>query len=347
MVVFRINQCRYCLGGYCENEDVRTVAVANTEFERTPFAQHFISQYRLPGKLHFPRLATCLMLIALFLTLCGPVAASVTREQVISRTLEHIDALTNITAVQTMNNGQRYDVLILNGVQWYRQGKNYRDRLPRGDRGLFPGSEWYSMLRESLAWPLQGADGHYTFKALCMFGEIHHGKTIDNWYPCHGSVTTDAQGNIQSITKIIEPGTKLTQVATFTCDYKWARLSSWRLVPAALTANAKLSIGWFAVTAQWTDYREYRGTEPNVQEIDGPAVDAPLSGGSVINPAPVTGEDLGEPPPVPVLRPKDAPQRPATPDDLLKPDSGIKTTKETRKVSKWKELLRRTRVIKL
>src|SRR6185503_13861302 len=171
-------------------------------------------------------------LIALLLALCGPVAASVTREQVISRTLEHIDALTNITAVQTMNTGQRYDVLILNGEQWYRQGKKYRDHLPRGDRGLFPGSEWYSMLRESLAWPLQGADGHYTFRdTLCMFGEIHHGKKIDNWYPCHGSVTTDAQGNIQSITKIIEPGTKLTQVATFTCDYKWQRLSRWRLVP--------------------------------------------------------------------------------------------------------------------
>jgi hypothetical protein len=283
----------------------------------------------------------------LFLTFCHPVAASVTVEEVNQRTQMHLDSLTSITAVQTMSNGKRYDVLMLNGTQWYRQGEKYRDHVPRGDRGLFLGSEWYWLLRESLSWPLRGANRHYTFETLCLFGEIHHGKQIDNWYPCHGSVTTDVQGNIQSITKIVEPGTKLTQVATFTCDYKWQQLSRWRLVPAALTASAKLSIGWFAVTVQWTDYREYRGTEPEVKEIDGPAVDAALSGASVIHPAQVTGEDLGEPPLMPVLREKDAPQRPATPDDLLKSDGKVKITIGARKVSKWKELLHKTQVIKL
>jgi hypothetical protein len=274
------------------------------------------------------------------------VQAQITPTHVTQRTLEHLDAMTNLTAVQKMNNGKRYDVLMLAGAQWYRQGREYRPLLPRGSRGLFLGSEWYWMLRESLTWPLRGENGHFTFDStLCLFGERRGGKWIDNWYPCHGSVTTDSQGNVQSITKIIEPGTKLTQIATFTVDYKWEQLSTRRLVPAALIANAKLSIGWFAVTAQWTDYREYRGTEPVVNEIDGPAVDAPLSGGSVIKPAPVTGEDLGEPPPVPVLREK-RPLQPK-PGDVLKRDNSIEATTGTVKINRWRYWLHRTKIIKL
>jgi hypothetical protein len=230
----------------------------------------------------------------LFLFLCTiPASGQTIKEQ----TQRHLMAMTNISAIQVVNN-KRYVVAMFGN----RQVFNREIEIPR--IGIRPGSEWYSLLQDSQFWKLLPAGDHFTYSDTTRWFEISRmtlagDKRWDGLVACEGEVYV-VDNSIVRITQRFTPN-RLTTSVSIDMVYEWVELKERRLLPTRMTMTAKLKNGQtHTVQVQWIDYKEF-GSELLVKDVDTQDTQRPIGGGGDLFAEPSVekpdGSDVGLPTP--------------------------------------------------
>jgi hypothetical protein len=175
-----------------------------------------------------------------------------------ARAQQNMTAMQNISALQV--GGKRsYRVGVFNGTSRH---------APIPHKGVYFGTEWYSLLQDSQGWTLVPEEDHFTYSTECWWSEIKRGSgEWADWVPCEGEVYVDSDANIVRIVQRLAPNRMVT-TASMTMDYGWVQLKARRLVPLAIT----LSAIWNnhreeTISARWVDYHEW-GAESLVKDVD-------------------------------------------------------------------------------
>jgi len=175
-----------------------------------------------------------------------------------ARTRQNLAAMQNISALQ-VGEKESYRVGVFKGVS---------RPAPTPHKGVYFGTEWYSLLQDSQKWTLVPQENYFIYTSQCWWSEVKRGSgEWAGWVPCEGEVYVDSEDNIMRIVQRLAPKRMVTN-ATMIIDYGWVELKARRLVPLAIT----LSAVWHdhrneTISAHWVDYHEW-GVESLVKDVD-------------------------------------------------------------------------------
>lgn len=171
----------------------------------------------------------------------------VSPQQVKQQTQIHLMNMQNISAIETIGK-HSYEVAMFGGKQTAIR--------PPTVHGVYVKDAWFVLLHDSQLWKFEAEGDHFTYSDTC--GWLENKPEI---VPCEGEIYT-ADDDIVRITQRMT--TKKWGVVSLDMTYGWEMLSDRRLLPQFLVLKWRDK----QINARWSEYREFRASEPTVREAD-------------------------------------------------------------------------------